>query len=314
MISFDRVRERKLFQWAVAYLAAAWLALQVLTLVAAPFGWPNFVLRTATVLFAVGFVAAPVLAWFHGEKGRQRVSGTELLLLAGVLMLAGGGVWLVRDDPSEEARAQAAETPRATSSPDSTVAEQNSIAVLPFIDPSPNRDQEYFSDGITEELLSALAKVERLRVAARTSSFSFKGKDVPVDEIGARLRVANVLEGTVQKEGTRVRNRARLVHRFFEQAIRIDPSFARAHAGLGDALIVLPLYSDARPAEVQPRAKAAVERARSLDPSLGEAIASLAYVRMSFERDWKGAGPLFQEALSLRPNYATAHQWYGDYL
>jgi tetratricopeptide (TPR) repeat protein len=101
---------------------------------------------------------------------------------------------------------------------------------------------------------------------------------------------------------------------FFEQAIAMDSAFARAYAGLADALIVLPLYTNARPADVQPRAKAAAEKALTLNPSLGEAYASLAYVRMNYDRDWKGAGPVFQKALELTPNYATANQWYGDYL
>jgi TolB-like protein/Flp pilus assembly protein TadD len=383
MVSFGKIRQRKLVQWAVAYLAAAWLILQVLSLLAEPFAWPSVVLRAATVLLAVGFIAVLVLAWYHGERGRQHVSGIELILLAVVLVLAGAAVWWVRDEsPAPDTAAQ----------PDTT-AERNSIAVLPFVDLSPARDNEYFSDGITEEILNALAKVERLRVASRTSSFSFKGRNVPVDEIGQRLRVQHVLEGSVQKAGERIRVNAQLIDaangfhlwserydrelndifavedeisraivesleleitggqqntlvtrttesqeahdlylkgryfwvnrtpeglrrsvQYFEQAIQIDPDYARAHQGLADALLVLPIYTDVRPAEVQPRAKEAALTAVALDPELGEAQASLGYVKMSVERDWKGAGESLRMALQLAPNYATAHQWYGDWL
>ena len=201
MISFDRVRQRKLVQWAVAYLAAAWLILQVLSLLAEPFAWPGVVLRAATVLLGVGFIGVLVLAWYHGERGRQHVSGIELILLAVVLALAGAAVWWVRDDSPDQ---------RADAQPVISVG-RNSIAVLPFLDLSPGKDHEYFSDGITEEILNALARVERLRVASRTSSFSFKGRNVPIDEVGKRLRVQHVLEGSVQRSGERIRVTAQLV-------------------------------------------------------------------------------------------------------
>jgi len=101
---------------------------------------------------------------------------------------------------------------------------------------------------------------------------------------------------------------------YFERAVEKDPKFARAYVGLADALIVLPLYTDARPTDVQPRAKAAALKGVSLDPSSAEAQASLGYILMSAERDWAGAGRALQAALRLNPNYATASHWYGDYL
>src|SRR5205823_3464973 len=86
------------------------------------------------------------------------------------------------------------------------------VAVLPFVDLSPAKDQEYFCDGISEEILGALAKVERLRVVSRTSSFSFKGKRANAREIGEKLNVANVLEGSLRREGNRVRVTAELIN------------------------------------------------------------------------------------------------------
>jgi tetratricopeptide (TPR) repeat protein len=100
----------------------------------------------------------------------------------------------------------------------------------------------------------------------------------------------------------------------FETAIQIDPKFARAYVGLADALIVLPLYTDARPADVQPRAKQAALTGVSLDPSSAEAQASLGYILMSVDRDWTGAQRALRAALQLNPDYATANHWYGDYL
>ena len=107
MISLERIKERKLVQWALAYLAAAWLVLQVLDLLGDAFGWPADVHQIAIVLLAVGFLAALVLAWYHGEKGQQRVSGLEALLLAGILLFAGAAVALVQggEDHTSEVHA-----------------------------------------------------------------------------------------------------------------------------------------------------------------------------------------------------------------
>lgn len=104
MISLERVKRRKLVHWALAYLAGAWLTLQVLDLLAENFGWPVLVVQLATGLLAVGFVGALVLAWYHGERGEQRVSAVELGMLTALLVIAGAVVAFLggggRDDAS----------------------------------------------------------------------------------------------------------------------------------------------------------------------------------------------------------------------
>ena len=136
-----RLTERKVLQWALAYLAGAWVLLQVIALLAEPFGWPELhVVRTATVVLAVLFLAALVIAWYHGEHGHQRVSASEAGLLAIVVSAAiASGLIAWRSVPSA-----------TTADGQTGAAEPNSIAVLPFDDLSPQRDQGYFSDGITE--------------------------------------------------------------------------------------------------------------------------------------------------------------------
>jgi adenylate cyclase len=211
MLSFQQLKDRKVVQWALAYLAGAWALLQVTDLVGDRFGWPDLWLRLLIVSLAVGFPAALVLAWYHGEKGRQRVSGPELLMLTGILVVAGSAVMVVgRGSPADAAPGSEELAARLRSAPEPPA--ERSIAVLPFVDMSPEKDQEYFSDGITEELLNALAQVEGLRVAARTSSFSFKGRSLPVDSVGRALRVAHLLEGSVRKDGNRLRITAQLVN------------------------------------------------------------------------------------------------------
>lgn len=206
-IFLSRLRERKLVHWAVAYLAGAWLVLQVLDLLASPFAWPALVLRAATVLLAIGFLAVLVLAWYHGERGAQRVSGVELLMLIGILAIAAAATSLVARG-SERAAAPTEATAPAAEAP---VAEQGSIAVLPFADMSEARDQEYFADGLAEELLNVLAQLPELRVASRTSAFAFKGTQVPIDSIAKALHVAYVLEGSVRNDGGRLRITAQLI-------------------------------------------------------------------------------------------------------
>lgn len=204
MIRRETVLQRKLIQWALAYLAGGWLLLQVLDMLADAFDWPALVQQIAIVALAVGFLAVLVLAWYHGEQGRQQVTGIELLMLAGILLLAGIGVtWISADRGSGTAASAASE--------EVAVAEQGSIAVLPFLNMSSDPEQEYFSDGLTEELLNVLAQIPELRVAARTSAFSFKDKDVSIDSIGRALNVAHVLEGSVRRSGNTVRITAQLI-------------------------------------------------------------------------------------------------------
>ncbi|MDP2480708.1 MAG: hypothetical protein Q8W51_13125 [Candidatus Palauibacterales bacterium] len=199
---FPRIRERKIVQWALAYLAAGWIGLQVISLLVGAFAWPPGVVRILAILLALGFPAALVLAWFHGEKGEQRAGSVEIALLGGLLLLAGVVVAKVGWRASTGSAAAAAPPVRA---------EQGSIAVLPFLDLSPAHDQAYFSDGLAEELLDVLARLPELHVAGRTSSFTFRDRAVPADSIGRALHVENLLEGSVRREGERVRISAQLV-------------------------------------------------------------------------------------------------------
>ena len=195
------LRERKLVQWALAYAAVAFALLQGLDIVAQRFDWPVWVERVLIVMLVLGFFVTLVLVWFHGERGAQRVTSVELAILGLLLGVAGGLIWRVVQVPAG---------PVAEAPPTAT-AEAQSIAVLPFADLSQAKDQEYFSDGMSEELLNLLAKVPGLHVVGRTSSFAFKGKNEDLRTIGQKLGVAHVLEGSVRKSGDRVRITAQLI-------------------------------------------------------------------------------------------------------
>ncbi|MDQ3607250.1 MAG: hypothetical protein M3418_13810 [Gemmatimonadota bacterium] len=278
--------------------------------------------------------------------------------------------------------------------PATIAVDERSVAVLPFVDLTPQRDHEWFSDGMTEELINTLARIEGLRVAARTSAFVFKGKDADVGEIGTRLGVRHLAGGSVRKAGNRLRITVWLINvasgyhlwsetyqldleedifavqdeisraivgtvhphlmgeaaaplvrrattdqqayslylqgRFFwnkrspdglakgmelfQEALERDPSFALPYAGLADSYALLVTFGALSPQEGYPRAQGAAEQALALDSTLAEAHASLALVKLYYERDWSGADRQFRRAIALSPGYPTARHWYANFL
>jgi TolB-like protein len=221
---FARLKRRKLVQWALAYVAFAFALLQGVDIVAQRFAWPDQLERVLILALAVGFFVAIILAWYHGERGAQRVSNTEIVILALLLAIGGGLLWkfggaAARRDVTANSTAHAApamqrvaaDAPAGGNASSGPAIPAKSIAVLPFENLSDNKDNVYFSDGLSEEILNSLARIDGLRVIGRTSSFQFKGKDVDSRTIGERLGVANLLEGSVRREGERARVTAQLI-------------------------------------------------------------------------------------------------------
>ncbi|HEV7490632.1 MAG TPA: hypothetical protein VGO25_07485, partial [Rhodanobacteraceae bacterium] len=203
---FRRLRERKMVQWALAYIAASFALIQILDIISQRFGWPDQAIRLVIIGAALGFFVTLVLAWYHGERGAQRVTSTELLILTLLLAIGGAALWRMAPRPGEATLASIT-AGAATNS----VADPRSIAVLPFINMSGDKDNDYFSDGISEEILNVLAGIPQLRVAARTSSFSFRDGKHEAPEIAQELHVRLLLEGSVRKQGDRARITAQLI-------------------------------------------------------------------------------------------------------
>jgi adenylate cyclase len=210
---FAELKRRNVYKVAVAYAVISWLLTQAASILLPTFEAPPWVMKALVVLLGLGFVFAVMISWAfemtpQGMKRTADVSPTEFIpqwskrkfgaLIVTVAVIA-AGLFVF----------QLTRKPSPTNAPS---ADSKSIAVLPFVDLSPAKDQEYFCDGISEEILDALAKVEGLRVVARTSSFSFKGKNVDVSEIAQKLNVGNVLEGSLRREGNRVRIAVQLVN------------------------------------------------------------------------------------------------------
>jgi TolB-like protein len=224
-----RLKQRKLVQWALAYIAASFALIQVLDVVAQQFGWPETVRRGTTLVLVVGFFVVLVLAWYHGERGVQRVGGTELLIIALLLAIGGGLLWhftrvapnpkqtiatrirdTVQSNPgaTKSANAASAASSRPGAAPMSVVQgvpiPAKSIAVLPFENLSTDKGNAYFADGMQDLILTKLADIGDLKVISRTSTEKYASHPDDLKTIAQQLGVATILEGTVQKAGNQV--------------------------------------------------------------------------------------------------------------
>ena len=241
---FAELKRRKVFRVAAVYGATGFVLLQVADLLAEGMELPSVVLKTTTFLVLLGFPIAMVLAWAleltpDGVKRTDPAQTGELeaiaaqpagkrwpagfLALLGMVALAGGAWWVGRStapgagegaaaaaSSAAEANGRGAEVLKLAYA-DFDADSRPSLAVLPFVDMIGDEDQEFFADGMTEELLNALAKIRELRVGGRTSSFAYKGQDRDLREIGAELGVQYLVEGSVRKQGDRLRITAQLV-------------------------------------------------------------------------------------------------------
>jgi len=212
----SELKRRNVYKVAVAYIIAGWAVSQGIAQVFPIFDVPNWVIRLIVLLIIIGLPIALVLAWMFEltPQGIMRTEAADAMPQAArpkkhvwiyvVVIGAAISIGLFFLGRYTAGNKTAAATPNELPA--------KSIAVLPFVDLSPAKDQEYFCDGISEEILDALAKVEGLRVVARTSSFSFKAKNADVAEIAQKLNVQNILEGSLRREGNRIRITAQLVN------------------------------------------------------------------------------------------------------
>jgi serine/threonine-protein kinase len=207
MSLLTRLKERKLVQWALAYLAGAWVFLEATGFVAENFAWPQRVIRGLTLVVGVGFFVTLVLAWYHGEKGRQRVSGPELLMLTALFLIAGITLSLLGPPTSSDRASGEAPSALPTAADDP----RPSIAVLPFANRSDQGGDQHFADGIHDELLTRLSRISGLRVLSRGVVQEYRDAPKSNLEIGRELGIGYLLEGGVQRIGDRIRVNVQLI-------------------------------------------------------------------------------------------------------
>ena len=232
MSLFAELKRRNVFRVGVAYAVVAWLLVQVADLLFPAFGAPDWALRIFVVVLGLGLPVALLFAWVfeltpEGVKREKdldrsattaRSTGRKLnFVIIGALVLALGYFIWERQARIEPMQPGAQPSPETSATVVAPGASKRSIAVLPFVNMSADPENEYFADGLSEELLNQLAQIPDLQVAGRTSSFSFKGKNEDLRAIGETLDVANLLEGSVRRQGDKVRVTAQL--------IRVDDGF-----------------------------------------------------------------------------------------
>jgi TolB-like protein/Tfp pilus assembly protein PilF len=312
---FAELKRRRVFRVMAVYGIVGFVLVQIMDLVVPALLLPEWTYRFVALILLLGLPVAVVLAWAfemtpEGVRRTAEAAPSELTEIlaapaskrwpAGVLALVGMTALLVG---AWYAGRQSAPAVGSDSMAGVSVA---SIAVLPFADMSPDKDQEYFSEGISEELLNLLAKIPELQVAARTSSFSFKDQNLEIPEIAERLNVAHVLEGSVRKAGSEVRVTVQLIraddgfHVWSDTWDRtLDDIFETQDEIAADvvAQLKVTLLGEAPTVEpTDPGAYALYLQARQLDRQ---------FTAESIEQ----SVVLYQQALAIDPEYAPA--WAG---
>lgn len=317
---FDELKRRNVFRVGVAYVVSAWLVLQVADVVINNIGAPDWVFSVFMLAGTVFFVPVLVFAWAYeltpeGIRRETEVdrshsithrTGHKLdLITIGMLVTVVAFVVVERVWFSQPVEVASEESSATTVKVTATTANEKSVAVLAFDDLSPEGDQAFFVEGLSEEILNVLAQMPGLKVAGRTSSFAFKDKDTDLREIGEILNVAHILEGSVRKAGNRIRVTAQLIqasdgfHLFSKTYDRdLDDVFAVQDdlAGLIGEALQTELTGEANiPSIAQTSIEAydlyllARQRIHSRNPEL-----------------MTEAGDLLDQALEIDPNYAPA--------
>ena len=418
MSLFDELKRRNVFRVGIAYLVGAWLLIQLSDILLDNIAAPAWVLQVVFIVLAIGLFITLFFAWAfemtpEGVKREQDVdrsrsitSQTGKKLNNAILVLMAVAIaYLLYDKFSEKGsepfsqdsaeQAVEAADEKTTLSPEPEPAiNPKSIAVLPFTNRSKLEEDEFFVEGIHDDLLSKLARIGSLKVISRTSMMRFRDTEKPIPEIARELGVATIMEGAVQRSGKQVRINVQLIdaqtdehlwaeifdreltaenlfaiqseisqkiaealnttlspeeqqrvsdrptenlaayHAFlrgrqlmarrnsedldqagreFDRAVELDPEFALAWVGVAETALLRTGYSNLNIVESDKIQEEAANRALELNDQLGEAYLSLAMVH-SFHERLDEAEAAFLKAIELSPNYATAYQWYGDFV
>jgi serine/threonine-protein kinase len=323
---FAELKRRHVYRVAIAYTVVAWLLVQVATQVFPFFEIPSWVVRLVVLVVVLGFPIALIIAWAfemtpQGMKRAEDIAPNEYIphwsarrfaaLIVTIAMLATGLMMfpLVRSKSTSRAQITAAST-----------RSQKSIAVLPLLNENGNPDDEYFSDGLSEELIAALAQVKGLKVIGRSSSFRFKGKKDDSKTIGEKLGVSALLEGTVRTQGDQVRIVAELINATDGSEL-LSRTFDRE---LKDIFAVQVEIAEAVATSLE-LTVLGTKKASGKSAATKSVQAHNAYLQghFYFERrnleDYRKAVGFFEQATRLDPDYALAYAeraeawtWIGD--
>jgi TolB-like protein len=313
---WHRIQAHKILQWCLGYVGGAIAIAHGQELLAEAFDWPHLIGRILMSVLVLGLPVVFALAWYHGHKGLKRVGQGEMTIIALLVLIAAGLLVVLVRSSGEAAAEHRADSnvivKTSTQSAAPAVSRQGtSLAVLPFVDMSPQHDQEYFSDGLSEELLNQLAQFKDLRVAGRTSSFSFKGKNDDLRLIGQKLGVNHLLEGSVRKDGAQLRITAQLINATTGDHIlsrtydrKLESVFSVQEDIAKDVAEALSIALDV--GEMS-RAKGGTNNLEAYDKYLR----ARDLFNQGGPNNFKRSVGLDREAVALDPDFARA--WYGLY-
>jgi TolB-like protein len=205
---WERLRRRKVVQWGLVYGAAAWGFLQGLEYLSGTYDWPRPIQQYTTLALLIGLPIVLVLAWYHGDRGQQRITTPEFAILTLLLLLGGGAFWYYQRASDAQIAAVAEGPTQSTPPPEAGVLR---LAVLPLENLSPDPANAFFADGLHDEILSAMPATPELQVVSGTTMRSYAGTRKPVKQIAFELGASHLLAGAVRRAGEHVRLSLHLV-------------------------------------------------------------------------------------------------------
>jgi len=323
MSLLDELKRRNVIRVASAYAVTAWLLIQVAETVFPVFGFGQTAVRLVVIILIVGIVPVLALAWVfewtpEGLKldsdasvdADTRRTTSRLLDKAFLVLLALAVGYFAIDkfvfDPARDTAREQAATERGRSEAITGFYGDRSIAVLAFVNMSSDPEQEFFADGISEEILNLLARIRELRVISRSSAFTFKGKDIEIPEIAEQLNVGHILEGSVRKSGDRVRVTAQLIEARTDTHLWSE-TYDR---GIEDIFAIQDEIARDVARNLELRLLQASPRARVTDP---EVYALTLQAKHLLETRPPNVGAdsyaLLSKALEIDPDYVPALEW-----
>ena len=306
------LKQRKLVQWTVAYVAATFALLQGIDIVAQRFGWPESVERILIIVACVGFFVTLLLAWYHGERGEQKVSGTELLILALLLAIGGSLLWRFARITPASTQSTASAPASNSSEANPAVTSEKSIAVLPFENLSDDKANAYFAEGMQDEILTRLAGIADLKVISRSSTKRYASRPDNLRTVGRELGAAHILEGSVQKSGDSVRVNVQLIDtrtdthlwaqtydRDLKNVFAVESEVAQQIADVLKARLL--------PQETRALAQSSTQNAEAYDHYLRAEVQLYRAFATAESSDFAAADAEFQKAIALDSGFAQAY-------
>ncbi len=291
------LKRRRVIRVVVLYAVAGWIVIEVASTVLPNLNLPAWTVTLVTALVVLGFIIAIMLAWAFdiGPDGLHRAAASPEVIVA--------------EGAAPEAQGAQAEPPKARAQADG----RKSIAVLPFVNMSGDTENEYFSDGISEEILNLLVKLPQLRVASRTSAFIFKGKEVGIPQVAKELGVSTVLEGSVRRAGDHVRITAQLIdvetdsHLWSETYDREMKDVFAIQDDIAQSI------TTALEMTLSPKERRAIQYVATSDPKAYDFyLRGRSYMYTMTRRDYEYAIRMFRQASDLDSKYALAYAGVAD--